>query len=556
MPNPMLWPAEPKFASGAEQRVWTALRDQLGDNDLLIANQRFTDHARDYELDIAVVFDGLGVVVLEIKGGQVWVENGTWLQQLPDGVKRRDPVEQAMKAKHILKTWVEESMAWAGKRPILWAHGIVLPGVRLDPQFDMPDCHRWMVVDRGDMPDLVSRMRNMITLQEREARPCDGSDIAAIYEALQGRFLPQRISAPPSDVVADRVADHDEVIERLSLEQSRILDFIAHVDQVEVRGGAGSGKTWLAVEQARRLARQGQRVALMSYSRGLSVWMKRRLSTFGPKDQPAYVGTFHGLGTAWGATEGSDNDSDFWENRLPAEMLELVRQKEWGELFDAIVIDEAQDFADSWWPVVLEALKYEDGGLYVFTDEGQRIFQRFGDSPAGLVPLILDRNLRNTKQISQTFSSMAPNRLRVSQHDGEEVRFVDCDHSDALDRADDMVDQLIDEGWQPSDIAVLATGQRHPEQKARQEDGWEAYWDSFWDKDQVFYGHVSGFKGLERPAVILAVNEKPDQERAKERLYVGLSRARDLLVVCGDAKHIEDHGGPAVLKRLRGGRAT
>lgn len=555
MSTPMLWPQAPKFASGAEQRVWTALREQLGESDLLIANQRFTDHERDYELDIAVVFDGLGVVVLEIKGGKVWVEGGQWFQELPEGVKRRDPVEQAMKAKHVLKKWVEESMAWAGKRPIVWAHGIVLPNVRLEPGFDMPDCHRWMVVDREDMGDIVSRLRNMLTLQERDARPCDGTDIAAIFEALQGRFLPQRISAGlPSDAVADRVADHDDVIERLSLEQSRILDFIKHVDQVEIRGGAGSGKTWLAVEQARRLTREGKRVALMSYSRGLSVWMKRRLSTFGHKDQPAYVGTFHGLGLEWGAEPGSDNDSDFWENRLPQQMLDLVRQREWHEHFDAIVIDEAQDFADSWWPVVLEALKYEDSGLYVFTDEGQRIFQRFGDSPAGLVPLILDRNLRNTKQISQTFSPMAPNRLRVSQHDGEDVRFVECAHDKALDHADDLVDQLIDEGWQPSDIAVLATGPRHAEQKARQEAGWEHYWDSFWDKDQVFYGHVSGFKGLERPAVILAVNESPDRDRAKERLYVGLSRARDLLVVCGDPAHVEKQGGSDVLKRLRGSR--
>lgn len=36
----------------------------------------------------------------------------------------------------------------------------------------------------------------------------------------------------------------------------------------------------------------------------------------------------------------------------------------------------------------------------------------------------------------------------------------------------------------------------------------------------------------------------------KERIYVGHSRARDLLIVCGDPQHIEDVGGPAVLKGL------
>ena len=349
---------------------------------------------------------------------------------------------------------------------------------------------------------------------------------------------------------------HDEIAERLSAEQAKILDVVQLLHRVEVRGGAGSGKTWLAVEQARRLAKAGKRVALISYSRGLAEWMRRRVSTFSYNQQPAYVGTFHGIGKDWGAPDGSDDDSDFWESELPEIMLQLASGQPTANLYDAIVIDEAQDFADSWWPVVLACLKYDDDALYVFSDEGQRIFPRFGDAPADLVTLVLDRNLRNTKQISQTFSSMAPNRMRISTHDGPAVRFVPCSYDQALDHADDVVDQLIEEGWQPSDIAVLATGPRHPEQKQRQEDGWESYWESFWDKDQVFYGHVMGFKGLERPAVVLAVNEQPDRERARERLYVGLSRARDLLVVCGDPDHIEKVGGSAVLKKIGGSRGA
>lgn len=57
-------------------------------------------------------------------------------------------------------------------------------------------------------------------------------------------------------------------------------------------------------------------------------------------------------------------------------------------------------------------------------------------------------------------------------------------------------------------MALLSTGSRHPEQVERQTDGHEAYWASFWDTDteQVFYGHVLGFKGLERAAVVLALN--------------------------------------------------
>ena len=62
-----------------------------------------------------------------------------------------------------------------------------------------------------------------------------------------------------------------------------------------------------------------------------------------------------------------------------------------------------------------------------------------------------------------------------------------------------------------------------------------------------------GFKGLERPAVVLAVNGFGVDGRGREKLYVGLSRARDRLVVCGDPELIREVGGEAVYLRLMGG---
>ena len=87
-------------------------------------------------------------------------------------------------------------------------------------------------------------------------------------------------------------------------------------------------------------------------------------------------------------------------------------------------------------------------------------------------------------------------------------------------------------------------------QRERQAEGQDAYWATFWDDEDLFYGHVLGFKGLERPAVVLAVNGFRDEARAREMLYVGLSRARDLLVVCGDLDLIRRVGGEGVAQRL------
>jgi superfamily I DNA and RNA helicase len=187
---------------------------------------------------------------------------------------------------------------------------------------------------------------------------------------LSGRGLPQR------SVVARALAN-DDAADALTEHQAVILDAIQLLHRVEIRGGAGSGKTFLAMEQARRLSGKGQRVALVCYSHGLASYLERVSSNWPRRQQPAYVGEFHDLGKLWGAAEGPDESiasaetAQFWEHELPRQMTHLAAQLEPGHRFDSIVVDEAQDFADAWWDPLLAALKGEEtGGLYVFTDEG------------------------------------------------------------------------------------------------------------------------------------------------------------------------------------------
>jgi len=544
---PVLWPEQPEFVTASERLVWEQLCADLGADDLLIANERVTDHSKDFEIDIVVVMPGAGVVVVEVKGGGVRHDGTSWRQQLHGNDSSIDPVEQARTAKYALRTYIETDNRWGSRSRVRWGHVVVLPYLSLADDFALPDCPRWAVVGSNDMPELAQRLRAVGERQKTQNRRVTTDDAATIAEILRGRSLPQR------DLIGD-AAEREDVADRLTQAQTVILDAIRLLPRVEVRGGAGSGKTWLALEQARRLSRDGRRVALLCYSRGLAAFLERRVRAFSHRrDVPAYVGTFHGLGAEWGATAGSDDDTDYWERRLPEQMVTLAADQAVGHRFDAIVVDEAQDFADQWWPALFAALKDADtGGLYAFSDEGQRVFSRYGGVPDVLLPVVLDHNLRNTVQIAESFNTLATMRMRLLGGQGPAVRFVECPTTDALACADDEADALLDAGWRPQDVALLATGSRHPEQAARQAAGPEAYWESFWDDEQVFYGHVLSFKGLERRAVVLAMNEQTVGERSKERLYVGLSRARDQLVVCGDPAFVEQVGGSAVLRRLRG----
>ena len=539
----------PRLANGAERVVYQALLDQLGPDDRVIPGQRVTDHLEDHEIDFVVAIEGAGIVCLEVKGGEVWHDGESWWQRRGGKEYRIDPVRQARDACYALRDFVESDERWSQGR-LRWDHVVVVPNTEIGAEFALPECPRWKVVDRHDLASLVDGLRRVLLDQQLARPPLTARGIAQLATTLRGRGLPQR------SVVARALA-HQDGADALTERQAVILDAIQLLHRVEIRGGAGSGKTFLAVEQARRLSAKGQRVALVCYSHGLASYLRRVTAAWSRRQQPAYVGEFHELGKRWGAPEGPDEalrtseTVRFWEHDLPAQMTELAAQLSPGHRFDAIVVDEAQDFADAWWDPLLAALSDEEaGGLYVFIDEGQRVFDRYGSPLVPLVPLVLDHNLRNTRQIANAFAPLVDSPMRLMGAEGPAVRFVACSRQQAMDAGDDEVERLLEEGWRPEDVALLTTGTRHPEQKERQAAGSAAYWDSFWDAEQVFYGHVLGFKGPERRAVVLVVNEEAPMERSRERLYVGLSRARDELVVCGDPDFLREVGGPELARRL------
>lgn len=545
-----LIPLEPNFTTASERQVWAGLRDGLGADDVLIANLRLTDELQDHEADIVVVMPDFGVLVLEVKGSSVWYDEG-WIQTVAGESKWIHPVDQARVSKYAIRRYVEADPRWGSRGRIGWAHGVVTP-YSVFPQQDLPDLPRYALHDRDDFAHLIGRVRRNAHDMDVTQRLLTADDAEVMADILGGRLT------TTYDVNASAL-ERQAGADRLTEQQGLILSVTRLLNRVEIRGGAGSGKTVLALQQAKELTRgrherKAQRTGLLCYSIGLAEHLKRQVASWPRKDRPAFVGTFEELAIEWGVTDFGDRTaSTFWEEELPERMAQIVQRLPDGKRFDAIVVDEAQDFAESWWTPVLGALRDEaDGGLYVFSDENQRIFGRFGRPPVALVPLVLDHCLRNTKEIAEAFAPLAPSRMYARGGSGPEVRFVPASVDDAVDIADEAVIGLLDEeGWEPGQVALITSGSRHSTQVMQQDqDGQEGYWATYFAGEEVFYGHVLGCKGLERSAVVLCLNEDGTRDRARERLYVGMSRATDLLIVVGDPEVVAAVGGPEVAKRL------
>ncbi|MFF8773888.1 hypothetical protein [Kitasatospora sp. NPDC015120] len=115
-----------------------------------------------------------------------------------------------------------------------------------------------------------------------------------------------------------------------------------------------------------------------------------------------------------------------------------------------------------------------------------------------------------------------------------EVRYVPAAEAEALDRADETVDQLLESGRDPGAVLVLTVGAAHPWQQHELSFGEERYWAQLAEGGDVFYADAGLTRPARRPVVVLVVNGGP-ADRAAAVYAKALQHAEALLVVCGGA---------------------
>ncbi len=190
-PMTMTGPDTSRLTNGSERKVWQALTEQLEAEDLVIIGQRVTDHLKDHEIDFIVAIEGAGIVCLEVKGGEVWHDGTSWWQKRRGKEVRIEPVRQVRESCYALRNFVERDPRWTRGR-LRWDHIVVLPNTDVPEDFALPECPRWKIVDRSQLPTLARRLRHMLVYQELDRPKLDTKGINQLQAALGGRGLPRR----------------------------------------------------------------------------------------------------------------------------------------------------------------------------------------------------------------------------------------------------------------------------------------------------------------------------------------------------------------------------
>ena len=532
----------------AEIRVYEKLEDSLGKKFVVFYSRPWigsTPDGRevDGECDFLIAHPDKGILTVEVKGGGISFSPQTDVWKSVDryGCRHtiKNPVEQAKRSKHEILNKLRVSREW-NARYIRARHAVIFPDSSR-PSSDlgaaMPRrifCFSEQFDDLAGWVD--ARMSNDVDADAE--RPLGEDGIRALHKLLA---KPIHLSVPLSAIVREDVRVQDV----LTADQFHILSAMEEMPRAAVAGGAGTGKTILAMEKFQRCLDAGTNAIFICYNRTLATWLR---STYVDIDESRIV-TFHALCRRMATEAGLDlptlgDEREIFEQRYPELLMEAAFERPDLQV-EAVIVDEGQDFAAHWWAAVDAVLTQGNGAqLYVFYDSNQLVYGQAVSIPqdATLIPIRLRQNLRNTKAIHKAATAFYDGfHISSAGPEGRELEWVRVPKGGVADAVSEQVNRIArNERLRPEQIAVLAATQKDcgklvdgggiagfPVRSAEEN-----------SEGCVIVDTVRRFKGLESAIVILVVDH--GLMNRVELLYVGLSRARSQLVLVGEEPYVAE----------------
>jgi hypothetical protein len=541
-----------------EERLRAVLRpyERLYPNVRWIAPSRPGGPPRNGESDLVLVAGERGMLlVIETKSGPIRRDGfGRW--HIVGRDLDQSPFRQAETGAHALADKIRSDPEWRGA-PLREIQAVAFPEVdrvSIGGQRELgPDEPRTLIIDRADLSTEATARRALSRILDFWSG--DGSRDRAFSEAQLATIdevLSPEVRLRPllrGDIEA---GEHEMFVP--THHQLKVLDTLRGEPRASIVGGAGSGKTLVAVEKARRLAREGFNVLLVCYNQPLAGAFATN-----PDLVPLIAGgrviasTFHELCRRLGAEAGTlppqpePPGREWFDVELPKALDRAIETV--GGRWQAVVVDEGQDF-DAGWLTSLDMLTSQPGEdvFYLFHDPSQALFRPDAAAAMGLHEYPLLDNCRNARPIHELAYRFYDGGLDVEpmREDGRTPEIIVAEPGEPTVAAvRDLLHRLVvDEGVEREQIAVL-TGtslERSAVWHQRRFKGDLVLWNGGVDDT----GHTRGlgagavaaqpprtilcetihrFKGLERDVVVL-VELRPDDERLRQLLYIGITRAR------------------------------
>ncbi len=558
----------PDVKSRAERRLFELIRNLENRNRwVCLHSLGLGRHVsqRAGEIDFFLLTDK-ALIVLEVKGGGVRRQAGVWtFTDRHDVVRtdRRGPFEQARSAMHSLERRLRDH--FGPDSPVshlLICYGVVAPDCRLrtevrdhegselaDLVYDFDDRAKGF----GSYIDRVvqTTQQRYKGLGRRSESPTP-QVIETIVDFVRGDFD----AVVPASVQAD---DSLRTLVSLQRGQYAVLDTMRDTSRCIIDGAAGTGKTLLAAEIARRAVRQSKRVLFLCFNRLLGCQLQASVEI---TSSQGFVGTVHGF--CHGLIRSSVYAAEFEARRREADQTTIYPRliPEYATMallegehrpFDIIVLDEAQDYMQSAFLDVFDLAivgGIEAGTWRAFLDSNNQAAV-FGTYEAQALDrlahfgktLMLSLNYRNTRQIvHETNLLTTPDHIAPSMIEGAPVEYLWMEPAqEGVEQLQSVLDRLTNvEGVAPGRITVLSARHLAGSNATAASCGGNPL--ALLTADNVLeaisgryaaatLSTISAFKGLENDFIILIDLDDIDKPWWKSVAYVGMTRARAKLYI-------------------------
>lgn len=529
------------------------------------------------EIDFLVMAPGLGIFCLEVKGGEIARKDGLWKHTNRYGevfTKSRSPFEQSRDCMFSLKKAINNKCGANSKlNNLLYGYGVMFPHSEFYEEGI--DYELYQIYNRNSRRQPVTEfiktlaactkqaVKNEPWFCEKTSIP-DEKDIKDLLAFCRGDF--ERILPPDQ-----RMGEAEGLIMKYTEEQYKYLDQLQYNPRCFFQGAAGTGKTMLALEAAKRSIFAKNRTLLVCYNILLGNWLKFLLNDVTEDNDNLVAGNFHGFLTDIVTSRGpipsciTEDKYEYYNVTLPLMALEAIDRGEI-EPFDKIIIDEGQDLMTPEYLDVFDSLL--KGGLAggkwdIYSDlEQQAIFSRYSvedmrkmlEKRCNSANFRLNINCRNTKQIGEATSLMTgfpKPPFILNEIDGIPVEYKfyrNREHQ--IKELEELLEKLRNQHIPDNKITILS--------KFKFENSCISGLDTESFPVEIFsskhnaipllqnckhisFSTISSFKGLENSYIILIDVHKLNEEDYNSLLYVGMSRARTGLYVFINKKYQEEH---------------
>ena len=545
------------FESLGEKLLYLKFKNDFSTKNFYVLHSLFTNyHLKNIsgELDFLVLAPELGIFAIEVKHGKVWRTGGTWHFENKYGnvtSKKKSPfaqVDGTMNSirKYILKKLENNKSEQDRFSKILFGTGIAFTSMNEFVDFT-PEGHSWQIFTRSSLQIPIGYYINSLSngwhnenklkyfYDVNLSRPTN-NDCKKILEILRGDF-----DIDYSEI--NRISDNESLIEAYTREQFNLLDFVNYNKKCLIQGGAGTGKTIMALELVRRNILNKKKVAFFCFNNKLGIKLNESLKglLINNNDEEVYVGTLHSFlsdGTQLKYPDEKEKISNFYQELLPIDFLIRNDESKQDEKYDLLVIDESQDVLTPNYLEVFDSI-LKDGiknGNWVFFGDfsNQAIYL---NDPQQALELLSSRtsftkfpplkiNCRNTQKIARQNTLLTG--IEIPQFtsralEGEEIVNRFPAKNKQLQCLEEVIISLQEKAIPLNQITLLSPKRLENTYLCEAPDLHKKL------SSGLSFHTIHSFKGLENIFIILFDFDEISSDEMQRLLYVGISRAKQKL---------------------------